>query len=185
MNQNSPCSAAFGEPKDINYCVPLKQLINEHPSLLAKMAEFNEMVQAFESDDSNTDWNQAIDQLHEKITLFISELEPHSNREEEVLFEMMVKYMGREGGPIAVMEYEHATAKLNLKEFIDKVAAIKAEQSSVSKEMALELFGHIKIVYLTLTEHFMKEESILFPMAEQMLSAEEKQELTDQFAKMP
>ncbi|WNF35806.1 hemerythrin domain-containing protein [Bacillaceae bacterium IKA-2] len=185
MNQNSPCSAAFGDPQNINYCAPLKQLINEHPSLLAKLAEFNEMVATFEVEDSTNDWNQAIDQLHEKVTLFISELEPHSNREEEVLFEMMVKYMGREGGPIAVMEYEHATAKLNLKEFIDKVAVIKAEQSSASKETALELFRHIKIVYLTLTEHFMKEESILFPMAEQMLSAEEKQELADQFAKMP
>lgn len=185
MNQNSPCSASFGEPKDINYCVPLKQLINEHPSLLAKMAEFNKMVQAFEFDDPNTDWNQAIDQLHEKITLFIFELGPHSDREEDVLFEMMVKYIGREGGPIAVMEYEHASAKLNLKEFMDKVAAINAENKTVSKEDALNLFHHLKIVYLTLTDHFSKEESILFPMAEQILNAEEKQELAEQFAKMP
>lgn len=185
MNQNSPCSAAFGDPKEISYCAPLKQLINEHPSLLAKMADFNEMVQAFEADDSTTDWNLALDQLHEKVTLFISELEPHSNREEDVLFEMMAKHIGREGGPIAVMEYEHATAKLNLKEFFDKVAAIKVGQSSVSKDDALELFRHLKIVYLTLTDHFMKEENILFPMAEQTLNAEEKQELTDQFAKMP
>ncbi|MCT8137862.1 hypothetical protein H1D32_08905 [Anaerobacillus sp. CMMVII] len=35
-----------------------------------------------------------------KIKIFIAELEPHSDREEDILFEMMVKYVGREGGPL-------------------------------------------------------------------------------------
>ena len=183
MNANSPCFGGFGDPKEINYCQPLRQLIDEHPSLLAKMAEFNQMVQAFEASD-NENWTEAVLQLHEKITIFIAELEPHSNREEDILFEMMVPYIGREGGPIAVMEYEHNTAKLNLKEFMDKVQAVKANNKDVTKEDALSIFRHLKIVYLTLTDHFMKEENILFPMAEQMLSADEKQELADQFAKM-
>lgn len=185
MFTNSPCSAGFGDPSKINYCAPLQQLINEHPSLLAKMAEFNQMVQRFETDETMQDWNNAIEQLHEKMTIFIAELEPHSDREEDVLFEMMVKYIGREGGPIAVMEYEHNTAKLNLKEFMDKVSAIETEGKTVNKDEALSLFRHLKIVHLTLTDHFMKEENILFPMAEQTLSDEEKEELAVQFSKMP
>ncbi|OIJ10185.1 hypothetical protein BKP35_13835 [Anaerobacillus arseniciselenatis] len=184
MNHNSPCFGGFGDPNEINYCAPLKQLIDEHPSLLAKMAEFNQMVQAFEADDTITDWNNAIDQLHEKLSIFIAELEPHSDREEDVLFEMMVKYIGREGGPIAVMEYEHNTAKLNLKEFMDKVAFIKENEKTITKEEAFDLFRHLKIVYLTLTDHFMKEENILFPMAEKTLSDEEKEELAIQFKKI-
>ena len=184
MNYNSPCSAGFGDPKAINYCAPLKQLINEHPSLLAKMAEFHQMVQAFEENESTENWNEAISQLHEKITIFIAELEPHSDREEDVLFEMMVKYIGREGGPIAVMEYEHNTAKLNLKEFMEKASAVKASSETVSRDEAINIFRHLKIVYLTLTDHFMKEENILFPMAEQMLSDEEKQELANKFSQM-
>ncbi|QOY34118.1 hemerythrin domain-containing protein [Anaerobacillus isosaccharinicus] len=184
MNQNSPCSAGFGDPKSINYCAPLKQLIDEHPSLLAKMAEFNQMVQAFETSEEIEDWNDTINQLHEKISAFIAELEPHSNREEDVLFEMMVKYLGREGGPIAVMEYEHNTAKLNLKEFMEKATAIKEDNKTLSRAEALDVYRHLKIVYLTLTDHFMKEENILFPMAEQMLSDAEKQDLADQFSQM-
>lgn len=183
MNQHSPCFGGFGDPKEINYCAPLQRLIDEHPSLLAKMAEFNRMVQAFEADQT-TDLDKAVEQLHEKLSIFIKELEPHSDREEDVLFEMMVKYIGREGGPIAVMEYEHNTAKLNLKEFMDKVAVIKEENKTVSQEDASELFRHLKIVYVTLTDHFMKEENILFPMAEQMLSDEEKEELVVQFEKI-
>ncbi|OIJ10486.1 hypothetical protein BKP37_18295 [Anaerobacillus alkalilacustris] len=183
MNFNTPCSGAFGDPKEINYSAPLKQLIDEHPSLLAKMAEFNQMIETYEEDDT-TNWTKSVYELHDKITSFITELEPHSNREEDVLFEMMVKYIGREGGPIAVMEYEHSTAKLNLKEFMDKVSVIKEENKEVSKEEAFSLFHHLKIVYMTLTDHFMKEENILFPMAEQMLSDEEKQELIIQFEKI-
>lgn len=184
MITNSPCSAGFGDPTKINYCAALKQLIDEHPSLLAKMAEFNQMVQAFESDEGREDWNEAIEQLHEKLTIFIAELEPHSDREEDVLFEMMVKYIGREGGPIAVMEYEHNTAKLNLREFMEKVALMKEEGKVLSKEDAFRLFRHLKIVYITLTDHFMKEENILFPMAEQTLSDEEKAQLLTEFSKI-
>lgn len=183
MNEHSPCFSGFGDPKEINYCAPLQQLIDEHPSLLAKMADFHEMVQANEAKE-DADWNQIIDQLHDKLTIFIAELEPHSNREEDILFEMMVQYVGREGGPIAVMEYEHNTAKLNLKEFMDKVAALKSEGKDVTKEIALDLFRHLKIVYYTLTDHFMKEEQVLFPMAEKFLSDAEKESLAVQFAQI-
>ncbi len=181
MNHNSPCFGGFGDPKEINFCAPLKQLIDEHPSLLAKMAEFNQMVETFEGSEDPVNWDDAVNQLHEKVAIFIDELDPHSNLEENFLFEMMVKYIGREGGPIAVMEYEHNTAKENLKQFMNKVESIKTEKKSVTKEIALDLFNHLKIVYLTLTDHFMKEENILFPMAENMLSDEDKQILADQF----
>jgi regulator of cell morphogenesis and NO signaling len=35
----------------------------------------------------------------------------------------------------------------------------------------------IKSAYLILTEHFAKEENVLFPMAERMLSDDEKEKL--------
>lgn len=181
MFNQSPCAGGFGNPEEINFCAPLQQLFNEHPSLLAKMDAFYKMVLTFEKDRDTSKWNEAIDTLHEKLEVFVAELEPHSNREEDILFEMMVKYIGREGGPIAVMEYEHHTAKLNLKAFFDKVAQIKIANENISMEKGLELIHHVKIVYATLTEHFKKEEQILFPMAEKMLTQEEKQSLEKQF----
>lgn len=183
MNQNSPCFGGFGDPKQINYCPPLRQLIDEHPSLLAKMAEFHNMVLQFEENGAIDNWNEPIKQLHEKLTVFIAELEPHSDREEDILFEMMVKYIGREGGPIAVMEYEHNTAKLNLREFMEKATHVLQSNKEVTKDEAFAIFRHLKIVYMTLTDHFMKEENILFPMAEQMLSDQEKLDLAEQFSK--
>ncbi|MDG5787109.1 hemerythrin domain-containing protein [Evansella sp. AB-P1] len=184
MFENSPCSAAFGDPKEMDFCPPLQQLYDEHPSLLDKMAEFNKMVMQFENSEDTLNWNEAIEQLNEKLIVFVTELEPHSDREEDVLFEMMVKHIGREGGPIPVMEHEHHTAKQNLKEFFTKVSEIKGINEEISKEKAFELFHHVKIIYTTLTDHFMKEEQILFPMAEKMLSVSEKEELAAKFKEM-
>ncbi|MDQ0253576.1 hemerythrin-like domain-containing protein [Evansella vedderi] len=184
MNQHSPCAGGFGDLGEIDFCAPLQQLFDEHPPLLAKMAEFKNMVQAFEANDSYTNWNEAVEQLHEKLEIFVAELEPHADREEDILFEMMVKYIGRESGPIAVMEHEHNTAKLHLKYFFEKVASTKSTNETLTREKALEVFQHLKIVYATLTDHFMKEEQVLFPMAEKMLSDEEKEELAVKYKEM-
>ncbi|MFA9559634.1 hemerythrin domain-containing protein [Evansella sp. AB-rgal1] len=180
MTQHA-CFGNLGDINDIDFCVPLQQLYDEHPSLLAKMGDFYSMVQQLETNKENTDWSEAIASLNDKLEIFVAELEPHSDREEDILFEMMVKYIGREGGPIQVMEYEHNTAKQNIKLFFEKVTDITVNHNQVSQEKAFELFNHIKIIYTTLTDHFMKEEQILFPMAEKMLSDAEKEELALQF----
>lgn len=182
MNFNSPCFGSFGDPKQINYCAPLQQLINEHPSLLEKMADFNQIVLEHEN-KSEENWNKVIEILYDKLTIFIKELEPHSDREENILFEMLVPYIGRETGPIAQMEYEHDLAKKNLKQFIEKTELLNSQQKEMNKQEASELFEHLKTVYTTLTDHFMKEENILFPLAEQTLTDDEKQELEQKFKK--
>ncbi|WP_257985059.1 hemerythrin domain-containing protein [Bacillus sp. T33-2] len=57
------------------------------------------------------DDRESFKRLPPAVEKFLSDLEPHSEREEGVLFEMMASYIGRESGPIAVMEYEHDQVK--------------------------------------------------------------------------
>lgn len=180
MNQHA-CFGNLGDINDMEFCAPLQQLYNEHPSLLAKMRDLSSMVQQFEAEKETINWYNAITTLRDKLEIFVAELEPHSDREEDILFKMMVKYIGREGGPIAVMEYEHNTAKQHIRLFFEKVLEITSNKVEVSEEKAFELFEHIKEMYTTLTDHFMKEEQILFPMAEKMLSHAEKEQLELQF----
>src|SRR5690554_4032469 len=123
MINQSPCSN-LGDPKDIQFCAPLAQLYSEHPSLRAKMSEFNRLANEYEANEE-TVWKDVIQELHEKLEVFVTELDPHSTREEDILFEMMAKHIGRDGGPIAVMEYEHDLAKKNIKEFFQKYDAMK------------------------------------------------------------
>jgi regulator of cell morphogenesis and NO signaling len=70
------------------------------------------------------------------------------------------------------MEYEHDQAKSNIGSFLAKVESDL--DSNEEKKKAAEL---IQNAYFILTEHFSKEENVLFPMAERMLTDEEKEEL--------
>jgi hemerythrin-like domain-containing protein len=91
----------------------------------------------------------------------------------------MEKYIGRESGPIAVMEYEHDQAKGFIGSFLK---AAESNNSYTDKEM-MELAELIKKAYYTLVDHFAKEENVLFPMAENLFTDEEKQELKERIGK--
>lgn len=155
----------------------LQQLKNEHPPLLLMLEELLEICRKIESEAASKE--VIFKELIQKVAEFIAELEPHSEREEGVLFSMMEKYIGRESGPIAVMEYEHDQAKGFIATFLDRTN----DSSSLSDEMMLEYAGLIKNAYYTLVDHFAKEESVLFPMAENLFSEEEKQELKRRISK--
>ena len=101
---------------------------------------------------------------------FSTNLEFHSVREEDILFRMMEVYLGKNGGPIAVMEYEHEQANGFINTFLSKT-----ENQSLTPEEIIENTNLIKDAYHTLLDHFMKEEQVLYPMAEKLFSEEEKE----------
>ncbi|MBI2450605.1 MAG: hemerythrin domain-containing protein [Candidatus Nealsonbacteria bacterium] len=86
--------------------------------------------------------------------------EPHHHKEEEVLFPALEKKgIPNEGGPIGMMLMEHEMKRGYVKE----LAAGKIEAA-------------MKIVSL-LRDHINKENNILYPMAEQVLTEEELAEM--------
>ncbi|WP_079508222.1 hemerythrin domain-containing protein [Mesobacillus jeotgali] len=151
----------------------LQQLKNEHPPLLAMLAKLLDLsVEIEEGKQMDNNFSE----LRRLVVQFLAALEPHSEREEGVLFEMMAAYIGREMGPIAVMEYEHDQAKHFIGTFLHNT---RDGAAGFTKEQMVENAQLIKNANYTLVSHFSKEESILFPMAENMLSVEEKQELAE------
>lgn len=92
---------------------------------------------------------------------------------------MMEKYIGRKSGPIAVMEYEHDQAK----GFIGSFLKAAESNNSFTYEEMMDLTELIKKAFYTLVEHFAKEENVLFPMAENFFTEEEKQELKERLNK--
>ncbi|GLB60425.1 hemerythrin domain-containing protein [Cytobacillus sp. NCCP-133] len=147
----------------------LKQLKEEHPPLLAMLEELLRISLKIEESPDKAAFNL----LTEKVRSFIQALDPHSEREEGVLFRMMEQYLGKGTGPIAVMEYEHDQAKGYIKTYME---AAENTENMTGNEIAHHA-GLIKNAYYTLTQHFAKEENILFPMAENLLSENEKTEL--------
>ncbi|HWO96590.1 MAG TPA: hemerythrin domain-containing protein [Bacillus sp. (in: firmicutes)] len=158
----------------IELCEPLQTLKIEHGPLTAQMEKLHEASNIIGGDPSINNWVEQIKALKADVIMFVQQLDPHSEREEGVLFPMMAKYIGRETGPIAVMEYEHDQAKWHLKTFLEKTAHLNDE---VKGNEAKALADLVNRAYFILTDHFSKEENVLFPMAERMLSNEEKEEL--------
>ncbi|MCM3603522.1 hemerythrin domain-containing protein [Robertmurraya korlensis] len=159
--------------RNVELCEGLQQLKNEHPPLLLMLDELLDTCQQIES--VKTTRETMFQELIQKVQAFFHELEPHSEREEGVLFSMMEKYIGRESGPIAVMEYEHDQAK----GFIGTFLKAAHSNDAITDEEILELAGLIKNAYFTLVDHFAKEENVLFPMAQNFFTEEEKQELKE------
>ena len=161
--------SAFGGMPSDELSEGLKQLKSEHPPLLAQLEELYSLTQKI---DQEIELEENFNKLITKVKEFKAALDPHSEREEGVLFPMMGVYIGTTSGPIAVMEYEHDQAKANISAFLEK--SITAPSESGEMKTTAEL---IQNAYFILTDHFAKEENVLFPMAERMLTDEEKIEL--------
>lgn len=168
-------SQGIGNPS--SYCQPLRELLNEHPPLREQMEQFRSSAMSIKQKETETYIKDELEVLYHQMRRFKVEIDLHSMKEEDGLFEMMVTHIGRQGGPIAVMEEEHRIAKQHIASYFDKYCS----NDSHANEQARILADHVLVVYQTLTDHFMKEEQILFPMAEQMLSDDEKETLKKEF----
>ena len=174
MATNSCGGMMSGGRGPAKLCEPLARLRHEHGPLREQMNAFAREAAEIGLDGGVADWSGRLAELKRKVDAFVSELDPHSEREERALFPLMAKYIGRESGPIAVMEYEHDLAKTNLKKFSEAVEQI---EGAVDAAKAKEIASCAIQAHAVLTEHFMKEENVLFPMAENMLDEEEKAKL--------
>ncbi|WP_124728635.1 hemerythrin domain-containing protein [Staphylospora marina] len=169
------CSHMMGG--NVSLCPALKQLKQEHTPLREQLEQLYRAAREIGEESRIEDWRDALVELKEKAILFEQDLEPHSEREEGVLFPMMAQYIGRESGPIAVMEDEHEQGKKYLQSFIAKIDQATAP---VTSEKAKEIGSFMMEAYRILFHHFIKEENVLFPMAERLLSPEEKELLAKQ-----
>lgn len=161
-----------GDP--IELCGPLAQLKREHGPLREQMDAFAALAAEIRRSAGGADTAERLEQLRTKVKEFADRLDPHSEREEGALFPMVAKYIGRETGPIAVMEAEHEQAKRNLRRFFE---AFEGADASAAAAQAGEIAAFAVTAHEILTDHFLKEENVLFPMAERLLSAEEKEQL--------
>jgi len=117
--------------------------------------ECDEQFAKAEESVANNDWQQGIAQWNE----FAEELEKHFSREEDILFPEFEAATGMTGGPIQMMRMEHQQMRALLVE-INKAA------DSKDKDHFLAL---AETLMVTMQQHNMKEEQILYPMTDQSI----------------
>lgn len=161
------------EASNILLCAPLQQLKDEHLSLRADMDLFYEITEEIEFESGPVvAWLFA--KLFEKVSDFTEKLKAHSKREEEGLFPLLASRLGKNDRTIEVMEYEHEKAEQHLHDFLTEAGQTG---SSINENDAQAIALYAVQAHATLIQHFAKEEKVLFPLAETVLSDGDKEEL--------
>ena len=100
----------------------------------------------------------------------------HHGKEEKLLFVKMVERgVSGEVGPIAVMLREHEDGRAHVR----KIAELSSKE--VDDRSRSELVNHVKAYANLLGQHIQKEDKILYPMADQLLTSDDQDELEKGF----
>ncbi len=93
---------------------------------------------------------------------FIDASERHFQMEERVMFAEFEQKTGMTQGPTAMMRHEHEQMRGLMKQLLD----------AIEEENKDRFFGTTETLMILLQQHNMKEEQMLYTMAQQHLSAE-------------
>ncbi|MDO8436212.1 MAG: hemerythrin domain-containing protein [bacterium] len=133
----------------------IDELKDDHKKILEALDELEKNV------DSLTINKEGIKEFLHFTETFA---EPHHQKEEQVLFPALEKKgVPKEGGPIGMMLFEHDTKRGYVKELRKALAD--------GKEIGIKENAQ-NIIFL-LRDHISKEENVLYPMAQEVLTEDE------------
>lgn len=156
----------------------LRVLENEHQYLSYLMEEWHIIVLAFERDMYTVEeGREALQTLRKMIIDFIEPLKNHTEKEEAYLFPMLSKYVGGDEGPIKATEEEHDEIDAYIGHFLHHTLG---DFSEFTMEDMKKVVQDAAEAFEVLTVHFVKEESIVFPMVDNVLGIEEQDQLYEQ-----
>ncbi len=105
---------------------------------------------------------KSLSEAKEACEEFAKEAERHFQMEERVMFVEFENKTGMTEGPTAMMRHEHSQMRTLMKQMCE---AIDADDKD-------KFFGLSETLMILLQQHNMKEEQMLYPMAQQHLSEE-------------
>lgn len=102
----------------------------------------------------------------------------HHGKEEEILFPVLAdKGIPVDGGPIGAMLDEHEQGRALVSQLREAVAHYALGEQSAAEPIAEALRGYTAL----LRQHILKENDVLFPMAESVLTSQEDADLVRRF----
>ncbi|MHA6528768.1 hemerythrin domain-containing protein [Paenibacillus sp. BAC0078] len=116
-----------------------------------------------------------LQELRQGILDFISPLQKHTAKEEEHFFPLLGTYIGFDQGPLVGIQEEHREIDGYIGHFLHHTSG---ELDLLSLEAIREAVQNAGEAFEVLTVHFVKEETVIFPMAEQQLSRLDKERLS-------
>lgn len=156
---------------------PTEDLINEHKAIkimLGIMTKIAEDLKENKSPDT-----EDIEKIVDFLKTFADKC--HHGKEETVLFpELVLAGIPKENGPIDVMLHEHVIGRQHIKEIGTYLAGFRSGDPNSGELLAASLLNYVDL----LENHIFKEENVLFPMADKILSESKQKDVSDQFEKI-
>ncbi len=136
------------------------------------MAQHRDCDELF-TDTENLVVQGDLDNARQGLAGFVDQTERHFRREEDVLFPAFEQRTGQTMGPTQVMRGEHAQMR---QLFIDLRDALDQGEGE-------RFLGLSETLLILMQQHNAKEEQVLYPMAERVLS-DQGQELLQSFSEI-
>lgn len=156
----------------------LRVLENEHNYLTYLMSGWHTIVLAFERDIYTvSEGHEALQTLRKLIVEFIEPLKNHTDKEEEFLFPMLAQYVGSEQGPVNAVEEEHEEIDAYIGHFLHHT---RGDVSELTMAQMKDVVSDAAEAFEVITVHFVKEESVIFPMVLNILRIVEQDKLYEQ-----
>ncbi|MCH1640005.1 hemerythrin domain-containing protein [Paenibacillus timonensis] len=150
----------------------MRILENEHRYLASLMDEWHAIVLDFQNDRYTVDRAKPqFDRLRKLLNDFKAPLRRHFHKEETYFFPRLGKHIGYDQGPIVSIEQEHEEIFAYIDHFLHYAGGeFSLEEMKALSRDAGEAFE-------ILTVHFVKEETVLFPMTGQVMKPAEQEQL--------
>jgi len=156
---------------------PIEALKQEHKIILVVLTAAEKQVRAIEA-AGKVD-GERTDKILEFFRNFTDRC--HHTKEEKRLFVTLeARGMRHDAGPIAVMLAEHQHGRNRLKAVNDALIKARAGDRQMIKQVRENLAAYVKL----LKEHIIKEDNVLFVMAEKMLTPQDQKSLAAAFEKV-
>ncbi len=156
---------------------PGEQLREEHQGILL-------MLRILEKVSTKVEAKERVDPTHlERIVEFLRVFADkcHHGKEEDLLFPALEKAgVPKEQGPIGMMLAEHQQGRGYIRGMAE---ALDRNQKGNPKALA-DYAENARNYIALLTQHIEKEENVLFPMGEKVLSKKTQEELVEGFEKI-
>ncbi|MEF2965797.1 hemerythrin domain-containing protein [Paenibacillus sp. M1] len=150
--------------KFISAVPAMRILENEHRYLSHLMNEWHSIVLNIQNNAYPLDLARAeFARLRSLLIEFKEPLAKHTKKEETFFFPLLGQYIGYEQGPIMTIEQEHEEVAAYIDHFLHySDGEFAMEEMQAMARDAGEAFE-------ILTVHFVKEETVLFPMTAQVM----------------
>ncbi|MDQ0195312.1 hemerythrin domain-containing protein [Paenibacillus wynnii] len=155
----------------------IRILENEHRYLTYLMEEWHAIVLLFEREKmSLEEGRRQLEKLRNQITNFMKPLKNHTDKEDRYFFPVLGNYIGLEQGPIVGIQEEHREIDGYIGHFLHYTEGNTVLLSLGEIQAAVKDAGE---AFEVLTVHFMKEENVLFEMAETQITEADHKKLSE------